>query len=522
MLLQLLLTFAIMTTAITGYGPITGTIAKYHPFIPLTTIISVRGSSSPTSKTTRFGVLLGGLSDAHLPMPYNVPLAKTLDEVGYALVNPVLRSAGLQFGWGSLEEDVEDIKHLIEFLEKEYNAEEVVLIGHSTGCQQCVKFLEGGDVGIVKGVILQGPVSDRETDENNEEWVELSEEMIGEGKGNEFLPRAAFWAPITAKRFCSLYGVRCGGDDYFSSDFTEEEMGKSLGGLKDCGAWCFAVYSKQDQYCPKSVDKEKLLRSWNAVGIETALIDGDHNLSTGSDEFLDIVRNKLASKKAEEDVLRYDLAVAHAMCHEYKMDELVWNHISARYGDGWLITPGRMHWDEIGPKDIVMSSDNVTADIIHSAVYSARKDVNAIVHLHTPNAVAVGCLERGFEALTQDGSFFYEKIATHEWEGVSDDPEEGPRIGEAVMKVPNCNILLMPNHGFCTFGSSVREAWVQAFYFEKACETLIMTLNTGQAIKWPKEVTMRKSAAQNYSDMFRPGTCEWDALVRLYERKYVK
>ena len=99
----------------------------------------------------------------------------------------------------SLQEDVEDLRHLIGFLEKEYGAEEVVLLGHSTGCQQCVKFLEG-KVGIVKGAILQGPVSDRETDEDNGEWVKLSERMVGEGNGEEFLPRKAFWAPITARR----------------------------------------------------------------------------------------------------------------------------------------------------------------------------------------------------------------------------------------------------------------------------------------------------------------------------------
>ncbi|GMI06705.1 hypothetical protein TrVE_jg8086 [Triparma verrucosa] len=505
-----------MTSA---YGPMVTTIHKYHPFIPLTTIIS-SGKSPHHPTVKKFCVMLGGLSDAHLPMPYNVPLAESLAGVGFSFCNPVLRSAGLQFGWGSLEEDVEDLRHLIGFLEKEYGAEEVVLLGHSTGCQQCVKFLEG-KVGIVKGAILQGPVSDRETDEDNGEWVKLSERMVGEGNGEEFLPRKAFWAPITARRFWQLYGERAGGDDYFSSDLTEEETAKRLGHLKGCGAWVTAVYSRQDQYCPERIDKEKLLASWEAVGIETKLIDGDHNLSTGSAEFLDIVRAKLSSEKSEEDALRYDLAVAHAMCHEYGMDELVWNHISARYASGWLITPGKMHWDEIGPKDIMMASDNVTADIIHSAVYKAKEDVNAIVHLHTKNAVAVGCLERGFEALTQDGSYFYEKIATHEWEGVSDDPSEGPRIGQAVMKVPNCNILMMPNHGFCTFGSSVKEAFIQAFYFEKACETLMMCLSTGKEIKWAKEDVMKKSASQNYNDMFRPGTHEWDALCRLYERKYV-
>ncbi|GMI26080.1 hypothetical protein TeGR_g13942 [Tetraparma gracilis] len=205
------------------------------------------------------------------------------------------------------------------------------------------------------------------------------------------------------------------------------------------------------------------------------------------------------------------------------MDELVWNHISARFEDGWLITPGRMHWDEIKPADIIRASDNVTADIIHSSVYAVRPDVKAIVHLHTKYAVAVACLKQGFEALTQDGSFFYGKVAVHPWEGVSDDPSEGARIGANVLKVPNCNILLMPNHGFCTFASSVGEAFVQAFYFEKACETLVLALGAAggdrSKIGWPDAGIMKKAGGQAYSPQFAPGVCEWDAIVRMVQRK---
>ena len=59
---------------------------------------------------------------------------------------------------------------------------------------------------------------------------------------------------------------------------------------------------------------------------------------------------------------------------------------------------GRM-FDDIGPQDLVKSSGNVTADIIHEAVYDVRPDVKAIVHLHTPATVAISCLEMGFVPL---------------------------------------------------------------------------------------------------------------------------
>ena len=126
-----------------------------------------------------------------------------------------------------------------------------------------------------------------------------------------------------------------------------------------------------------------------------------------------------------EASLRYTLSIAHKACNYYGMDELVWNHISARHESGWLITPGRMMWDAIEPSDIVPASDNCTAEIIHSAVYKVRPDVKAIIHLHTKYAAAVCCIEGGFVPLTQDGSFFFNKVATHEWEGVSETRGRG-------------------------------------------------------------------------------------------------
>ena len=78
------------------------------------------------------------------------------------------------------------------------------------------------------------------------------------------------------------------------------------------------------------------------------------------------------------------------------MDELIWNHISARFEDGMLITPGGMHFSQIHSDNIVKNSRNITGDIIHESIYDGRPDVNSIVHLHTPAAVAVSCLKEGF------------------------------------------------------------------------------------------------------------------------------
>jgi len=217
-------------------------------------------------------------------------------------------------------------------------------------------------------------------------------------------------------------------------------------------------------------------------------------------------------RKAEEKALRYDLAVAHRLTAKYGMDMLVWNHISARFRTGCLITPGRKMWGKIMPEDLVYSSTNITADVIHDAIYSARPDTKSIIHLHTPAATAISCLEEGFQPITQDSAYFYGKVATYDWDGLSNESSEGPLIAAAVKAVEGCNTLLMHNHGFVCFGPSVRHAWVLAYYFEKCCEIQLRVMQSGGKLRRPAKAVMQKAAEDSYLPEFAPGVCEWEGL----------
>lgn len=224
--------------------------------------------------------------------------------------------------------------------------------------------------------------------------------------------------------------------------------------------------------------------------------------------------------RLEEQRMRLELSDCYRITREFDMDELVWNHISVLLSDGsFLITPGSRMFDDIGPNDLVKSSGNVTADIIHEAVYKTRSDIKAIVHLHTPATVAVSCLEMGFVPLAQEAAPFIGRVARHPWHGVSNDREEQALIGSAI-KEGNVNTLLMENHGFCTFGRTLGEAWVLAYYFDKACQTQLTCLQTGQKINFPSEKVLAHAAEQSVLPDFLPGACEWDALRKMLTRKY--
>jgi len=223
--------------------------------------------------------------------------------------------------------------------------------------------------------------------------------------------------------------------------------------------------------------------------------------------------------RLEEERMRLELSDAYQITREFGMDELVWNHISVLLSDGsFLITPGSRMFDDIGPEDLVKSSGNITADIIHEAIYKARSDVGAIVHLHTPATVAVSCLEMGFVPMAQEAAPFIGRVGRHPWHGVSNDREEQALLGESIKDV-KINTLLMENHGFCTFGRTLGEAWVLAYYFDKACQTQLTCLQTGQKINYPSEKVLAHAAEQSVLPEFLPGACEWKALRKMLSRR---
>ena len=77
----------------------------------------------------------------------------------------------------------------------------------------------------------------------------------------------------------------------------------------------------------------------------------------------------------------------------------------------------------------------------------------------------------------------------------------------------------MENHGFCTFGKSLGEAWVLAYYFDKACQTQLTCLQSGAKINYPNKKVLAHAAEQAVLPDFLPGACEWDALRKMLTRK---
>eukprot|EP00033_Pygsuia_biforma_P005596 GCRY01006181.1.p1 GENE.GCRY01006181.1~~GCRY01006181.1.p1 ORF type:complete len:330 (+),score=49.04 GCRY01006181.1:66-1055(+) len=225
-------------------------------------------------KGSKIAVLLSGLTDGLWSLPYSRHLADSLRAKGWILVQPILRSSYLGYGTSSLKEDAEDIHALLRHLSQQMLVVEFALIGHSTGCQDILYYLnhfsthhqpilhqEARNVSSkdqtlppISAAVLQGPVSDRQfmsTLPETAEYINLAKQYMENGDGEHLLPRAADVAPITASRYLSL-ADKGGLDDMFSSDLTKEELISLYGSLPLVPL--LFVHSLNDEYVPKGID----------------------------------------------------------------------------------------------------------------------------------------------------------------------------------------------------------------------------------------------------------------------------
>jgi hypothetical protein len=273
---------------------------------------------STTSTITKKCILIGGLSDGLLPVPYTQELENACQQNQWSLVQPILSSSYMGFGNGSLSRDCDELQELMRYLVDYRHAQEFCLVGHSTGCQDAVYFLEHAApefVSKLRIVALQAPVSDREgamSQPKYQEHLELAQSLVTEGKGQEMMPRAAFWAPITAQRLLDLQ-EKGGTDDYFSSDYTDDELCSRLqhvgGGTSAQNSnvednnnnnvlQVLVAYSGADEYAPSHVDKslltDRIVSAMNSkcsasasdgkpsqVAQRLFIETGNHNLSKG-------------------------------------------------------------------------------------------------------------------------------------------------------------------------------------------------------------------------------------------------
>ncbi len=235
--------------------------------------------------------------------------------------------------------------------------------------------------------------------------------------------------------------------------------------------------------------------------------------------------------KDEWDV-RVNLAACYRLMAEFGMVEMVANHISARVpgtSNEFLINPFGMLYEEITASCLIKidlegnvlfnATDygvNQAGYVIHSAVHSARHDVDCVIHTHTLAGMSVSAHKQGLLPLAQSAMRFGD-IAYHDYEGPALNLDERARL---VQDLGDREAMILRNHGLLTVSDSIPECFNNHYRLERACQLQVMTLSCGTEIQLPPdEVVQETYAGFKSGKRRRHGLLEWPSLLRKLDRK---
>lgn len=194
--------------------------------------------------------------------------------------------------------------------------------------------------------------------------------------------------------------------------------------------------------------------------------------------------------------LRQDLAAAFRICHRFGWSESVGNHFSAAVspsGRQFLLNPRWQHFATIKASDLLLldaddadvmngpSAPDPSAWTVHGTLHRMLPEVRVILHCHSPYAVALACLkDPTMPPLDNNTARFFGRIGYDlDFGGIADAEEEGVRLAQMIT---GKSVLVMGNHGVSIAGPTVADAFEDLYFFEKAAQTVILTLSTGKPL----------------------------------------
>jgi ribulose-5-phosphate 4-epimerase/fuculose-1-phosphate aldolase len=167
-------------------------------------------------------------------------------------------------------------------------------------------------------------------------------------------------------------------------------------------------------------------------------------------------------------------------------------NMSARLADGVLVTPtnsclGRLEKDRISKLDgdgKLISGDPPSKEwVLHLAIYRARPDAGAVVHLHSPHAVAVSCLNglNNDNVLPPLTPYFVMRIGRLPL--VPYYPPGDPGLAEAAGRVAGrCRGVLLAHHGTVVSGKDLDDAVYNAEELEETARLFLVLRNENYAV----------------------------------------
>jgi ribulose-5-phosphate 4-epimerase/fuculose-1-phosphate aldolase len=158
---------------------------------------------------------------------------------------------------------------------------------------------------------------------------------------------------------------------------------------------------------------------------------------------------------------------------------------------------------------------NQAGFVIHSAVHGARPDVQCVLHTHTVAGIAVSSQADGLLPIAQTSMRFYNRVAYHDFEGISLDLDERSRL---IADLGDKYAMILRNHGLLVAGRTVAEAWSLIHSLERACQIQLSAQTSGAKLNPVSPEVCEHTAQQMWRGNEPTGKLGWPAYLRLLDK----
>lgn len=208
---------------------------------------------------------------------------------------------------------------------------------------------------------------------------------------------------------------------------------------------------------------------------------------------------------------RVDMAAAFRWAARLNLHEGVANHFSLAINDSgtrFLMNPNQAHFSRIKASDLIVvdahdpatlqgpNAPDLTAWGLHAGIHRSVPHARCAMHVHSIFATVLASLKDSrLPPIDQNCcTFFNRYVIDNGYNGLAFE-DEGERCA-ALFTDPKQKVMVMGNHGVLLIGDTVAQTFNRLYYFERAAETYIRALQTGQALRvLPDEVAEKTAQA---------------------------
>ncbi|MFK7752685.1 MAG: class II aldolase and adducin N-terminal domain-containing protein [Sedimentitalea sp.] len=208
---------------------------------------------------------------------------------------------------------------------------------------------------------------------------------------------------------------------------------------------------------------------------------------------------------------RVDLAAAFRWTARLDLHEAVSNHFSLAVNDDgtrFLMNRNQVHFSRIRASELLDLDANdpdalsgpdapdETAWALHAGIHRHCPHVRCAMHVHSIHATVLASLaDSRLLPIDQNSAIFFNRHAVDDHYGGLALEEEGERCA-SMLQDPKVKVLVMANHGIMVTGDTVADTFNRLYFFERAAETYIRALQTGQPLRVLSDEIAEKTAQE--------------------------